>query len=117
MNQKIQPEPVESEDKLKERSSRHQQVRFLINKINQFLINFILVYKIKLDDNELSDTHGDIVVAHEGQGKLEATLDAGNHNDGHDDDSSDALTNAVTLLAGSAIMLIQMKPVYHSRFL
>ena len=104
---KIQPEPVESEDRLKEKYSRHQQVRFFsFAKINQFLINFILVYKIKLDENELSDTHGDIVVAHEGQGKLEATLDAGNHNDGQDDDSSDALTNAIALMASTAIILL-----------
>ena len=46
----------------------------------------------------LSDTLGDIVVAHDGQGKLDG--------EGGQDGTSDALTNAIALMAGTAIMLI-----------
>ena len=43
----------------------------------------------------LSDTHGDIVIAHNGQGKLDS-----------EGGTSDAVTNAVALIASTAIMLI-----------
>ena len=46
----------------------------------------------------LSDTHGDIVVAHDGQGKLDS--------EGSQGGTSDAVTNAIALVAGTAIMLI-----------
>jgi len=54
-------------------------------------------YTIKLNENTLSDTHGDIVVAHDGQGK---------GSEGGQGDTSDAVTNAVALIAGTAIMLL-----------
>ena len=47
-----------------------------------------------MNENTLSDTHGDIVVAHDGQGK------------DSEGDTSDAVTNAVALIAGTAIMLL-----------
>ena len=46
----------------------------------------------------LSDTYGDIVVAHNGQGKLDS--------EGSQGGTSDAVTNAIALVAGTAIMLI-----------
>ena len=57
-----------------------------------------LEYTIKLTENTLSDTHDDIVVAHDGQGKLDS--------EGGQGGTSDAVTNAVALIAGTAIMLI-----------
>ena len=57
-----------------------------------------LEYTIKLGENMLSDTLGDIVVAHGGKGKLDG--------EGGQDGTSDALTNAIALMAGTAIMLI-----------
>ena len=50
-----------------------------------------------MNENTLSDTHGDIVVAHDGQGK---------GSEGGQGDTSDAVTNAVALIAGTAIMLL-----------
>ena len=51
-----------------------------------------------MGENTLSDTLGDIVVAHSGQDKLDS--------EGGQGETSDAVTNAVALIAGSAIMLI-----------
>ena len=48
----------------------------------------------------LSDTIGDIVVAHDGEGKLD---DSSDH---QGDGNSGALTNAVAFMAGTAAILL-----------
>ena len=48
----------------------------------------------------LSDTFGDIVVAHDGEGKLDGSSEH------QDDENSGALTNAVAFIAGTAVILL-----------
>ena len=47
----------------------------------------------------LSDTIGDIVVAHDGEGKLDGSSDH------QGDEHSGALTNPVAFIAGTAVIL------------
>ena len=67
--------------------------------------HFHLVYSVKLDKNELSDTHGDIVVAHLGADQLESQQVSGNFWF-PDSDTSDALSNAIALMTSTAIILL-----------
>ena len=70
--------------------------------------NIILEYTIKLGENVLSDTHGDIVVAH-AQGKLDGPNpinDQAGGNTETQNESSDAITSAFAVMAGTAIIFL-----------
>ena len=67
------------------------------------------MYTLKLDENMLSDTIGDIVVAHKGQGKGDNDNDGqvDSNDDALEHDSSHAVTNAIALMTiTSAIILL-----------
>lgn len=62
-------------------------------------------YTIELNDTMALDTYGDIVVAHVGEEKLDDK--SGNDGQtGQEGGKSDAITNTVALMAGTAIMLL-----------
>ena len=79
------------------------QVSLILKTVFDFLSIFtiiILVYTLKLDENMLSDTIGDIVVAHKGQGKGDNDNDGqvSGNDDALEHDSSHAVTNAIALM-------------------